>query len=407
MAINSDNVTIDLTDSVLFADGPPFETFARMRESAPVHWNAVGADDGFWSLTTFEDIVPVNKDWQRFSSARRGSFLAEGGILPTELASMLFNMMDPPEHERQRGILQKVFTAKAVEDRADDVVATISRLIDGIIEAGECDFVADLAVELPLTVTANMLGVPHEDRDKLFHWTNQMADTEVSREDKLAMMGELGGYLQELIAERRGRPTEDLLSRLIHAEVDGERLTDVEVIVHFAQLMAGGNETTRNAFAGGMLALIAHPDQRQKLLDDPSLIPAAVEEILRWHTPILHQARTATEDLTIRDQQIREGEKVVMWYASANRDEAQNERPDEFDVSRAKPKHLSFGAGRHFCLGNQLARLEIAIALRETLRRLPDLELAGPVEKKASNSFHWMVAMPVAFPPAATQTPAA
>jgi cytochrome P450 len=371
-----------------------------MREHAPVHRNPASGDKpAFWSLTAYEDIVAVCKDWQRFSSARRGSFLIEGGIVPKEMQPLVFNMMDPPEHDRHRGILQKVFTHGAIEQREADVRSVINRLIDAVIERGECDFVRDLAVELPLTVTANMLGVPEEDRGKLFAWTNQLADTSVTAEQKLQTVGEVGGYLVPFIADLKEDPGDDMLSRLIHAELDGERLNDAELMAHFIQLMNGGNETTRNAFAGGMLALIEHPDERRKLLRDPTKIPGAVEEILRWHTPIMHNARTATRDLEIRGVPIAEDEKVVMWYPSANRDPAQNDEPDRFDVGRPKARHMSFGAGRHFCLGNQLARLELRVALEETLRRLGEIELAGPVEKKANDSFHWMVAMPVTFTP--------
>lgn len=390
--------TVDLYDIQLFADGPPYSLFAAMREQSPVHRNPASGDhDAFWSLTAYEEIVEVNKDWQRFSSARRGSFLVEGGIVPKEFEPLLFNMMDPPGHDRHRALLAKVFTAKAVEEREADVRAVINRLIDDVIERGECDFVRDLAVELPLTVTANMLGVPHEDRGRLFEWTNQLADTGVTAEDKLAVLGEVAGYLVALIGRLRAQPTDDMLSRLVHAELDGEQLNDAELMAHFIQLMNGGNETTRNAFAGGMLALIEHPGERAKLMADPSLIPGAVEEILRWHTPIMHQARTATCDLVLHGVEIAENDKVVMWYPSANRDPSLNDAPDRFDVSRAKAKHMSFGAGRHFCLGNQLARLELRVAFEETLRRVADIELAGPIVKKPNDSFHWMVAMPVRF----------
>lgn len=393
--------TIDLDDPQVFAAGPPYELFALMREHAPVHRNpSRGDQDGFWSLTRFADVAQVNKDWETFSSARRGSFLTEGGIVPKDFQRLLFNMMDPPEHDRHRGLLRTVFTAGAVADREPDVRRIVNRLIDGVIENGTCDFVADIAVELPLTVTANMLGVPHEDRASLFHWTNQLADTSVALEDKMATLGEIAGYIAGLIAAVRERPTDDLLSGLVHAELDGERLNDAELMAHFIQLMNGGNETTRNAFAGGMLALIEHPDQRAALLADPGLIPVAVEEILRWHTPIMHQARTATGDVEIAGVRIAENEKVALWYPSANRDPAQNADPDRFDVTRAQVKHMSFGVGRHFCLGNQLARLELRVCLEETLRRMPELELAGPVVKKPNNSFHWMVSMPVAFPAA-------
>jgi cytochrome P450 len=327
----SDLEQVDLHDSALFAAGPPYELFARMRTEAPVHRNpASGDQDGFWSLTAYEDIVAVNKDWESFSSERRGSFLVEGGIVPKDFQKLLFNMMDPPGHDRHRGILQKVFTARAVAEREPDVRRVVNGLIDDVIEQGECDFVTDIAVELPLTVTANMLGVLHEDREKLFRWTNQLADTSLTLEDKMQTIGEVGGYLVAFISSLRERPTDDLLSHLVHAELDGEGLNDAELMAHFIQLMNGGNETTRNAFAGGMLALIEHPLERVKLLDDPDLIPGAVEEILRWHTPIMHQARTATRELEIHGVQIAEHDKVVMWYPSANRDPALIDNPDSY-----------------------------------------------------------------------------
>ena len=338
--------TIDLHDPAMFADGPPHEVFAALREHAPVHRNpASGGHDAFWSLTAYEDIVRVNKDWESFSSERRGSFIVEGGIVPKEFEHLVLPMMDPPVHDRHRGIIQKVFTARAVAAREPDVRVTINRLIDAVIERSECDFVADLAAELPLIVTANMLGVPESDRVQLFDWTNRLADTSLPAEAKMQTMIEIGTYLAGFIPALREHPTDGMLSLLVHAELDGERLNDAELIAHFVQLMNGGNETTRNAFAGGMMALIEHPDQRAALLADPSLIPAAVEEILRWHTPIMHQTRTATRDLELHGVQIAENEKLAMWYPSANRDPALGEHPDRFDVSRPKPKHMSFGAG--------------------------------------------------------------
>lgn len=393
-----DEATIDLHDPQAFADGPPHALFAHMREHVPVHHNPKNGDqDEFWSLTRYEDIVEANKDWETFSSARRGTFLTEGGIVPKEFEPLLFNMMDPPEHNRHRGILQKVFTMRAVSDREPDVRETITRLIDGVIEQGQCDFVTDLAVELPLTVTANMLGVPHDDREKLFEWTNQLADTSITLADKTQTIAEIGAYIAGLIASRRENPTDDMLSRLVAAELDGEKLNDLELMAHFIQLMNGGNETTRNAFAGGMNALIEFPEQRAALLADPGLIPRAVDEILRWHTPIMHQARTATRAVEIGGVRIAENDKVALWHVSANRDPAANPDPDRFDVTRSHPKSVTFGAGRHYCLGHHLARLELRVCFEETLRRLPDLELAGPVTKKPNNSFHWMVSMPVAF----------
>jgi cytochrome P450 len=390
---------VDLNDLSLWTEGPPFDTFARMREAGAIHWSEPTATEpGYWSVVTHDDIVAVNKDWERFSSARRGITIVDGGILPKDFQNLVFSMIDPPEHRRQRDILQKVFTSRAVAAREEDIRATANRLIDDVIEAGTCDLVADIAVDFPLTVTANMLGVPHEDRGKLFDWTNIMADTRSGLQAKQQMLAEMGAYVLTLVTDRREHPQDDLLSRLIAADVDGEKLDDLELVAHFAQLMAGGNETTRNAFAGGMLALMEHPDQRQRLIDDPGLIPGAVEEVLRWHTPVLHMARTATCATTIAGQQVAEDDLVVLWHVSGNRDAAAIIDPDRFDVTRGRVSHTSFGGGGiHFCLGNQLARLELRILLEQTLQRMPDTELTGRVEREASNTFHWMRAIPVAF----------
>jgi cytochrome P450 len=388
----------DLNDPELFADGPPHALFARIRAEAPVLWNApTVSNDGFWSITRYADEVAVLNDWRTFSSARRGIFLQEEGILPKEFTSFLFSMMDPPDHDKHRAILNKVFTPRAVAAREPDIRAVVTGLLDAVVERGACDFVTEVASEFPLVVTANMLGVPHADRGKLFDWTNRMADTSLPAEQGLALMQEMAGYLLELIAARREHPTDDLLSRLIQAEVDGLRLNDIEIISHFAQLMAGGNETTRNAFAGGLLALIEHPDQRRALLDDPALIPGAVEEILRWHTPIMHNVRTATRDTELHGVRIAEGQRLALWHVAADRDPAAVPDPDVFDVRRSGVRHLAFSGGRHFCLGNQLARLELRIAFEETLRRLPDAALAGPPRRFPNNTFHWMTALPIAY----------
>jgi cytochrome P450 len=277
----------DLNDAGAFAGGPPHEVFAAMRAEAPVHWTPPTRDlPGYHSVLRFDDIVRANKDWRTFSSARDGITIREGAILPAEFSQFAFVFMDPPEHNQHRAILQKVFTAGAVAARADDIRAVARRFVDEIAPRGECDLVADLAARFPLVVTSNMLGVPEPDHGKLFAWTNALADTEMASEPKMQLLGEMFGYVSDLIAKRRADPQDDLITRLIHAEVDGQSLSDMDVVLHFVQITAGGNETTRDAFAGGMEALMARPDQRRLLLDDPSLVEGAVEEILRWHTPI-------------------------------------------------------------------------------------------------------------------------
>lgn len=391
---------VDFNDVRFFESGPPHEIFTRMRTEAPVLWNKpTEQNDGFWSLSRYDDDVAVTADWETFSSARRGIFIQEEGILPKEFTSNLFSMMDPPHHDKHRAILAKVFTPKAVMARQPHIRAVFNAAVDQVIERGACDLVDDIGVKFPLAIIADMLGVPESDQHLLFGWTNTMADTQVTPEEGLAMMGEMGAYLFGLIAEKRTRPTDDLLSRLLQAEVDGQKLDDMEVVVHFAQLMAGGNETSRNAFSGGLLALLENPDQLSTLRTDPTLIDSAVEEILRWHTPIMHNVRTATRDVVIAGTKIAEGERVAMWRVSSNRDVSTFPDGDKFLIDRKQNKHLTFSGGRHYCLGNQLARLELRICIAELLRRMPDLVLTGPATRTANNSFHWMKSVPVSFSP--------
>lgn len=390
---------IDLSRSELFADGPPHETFRRLRDEAPVHWNQSATGRPYWSVTRHADIGRVVRDWETFSSQRSGITIEEGGVFPPEMQQLAFVMMDPPGHSKHRGILQKVFTPKVVRAQEPAIRQVMNDLLDAVMAAGTCDFVDDIAVDFPLTVVADLLGVPQADRRKLFSWTNKFADTTVSPDEGNAMLMEIAGYVMALVAERRGHPREDLLSALIQADIDGEHLSDLEVTAHFAQLMAAANETTRNAMAGGLLALIEHPDQRNRLITDPALIPSAVEEILRWHTPMMYEGRTATRDVELGGQLISEDEFVVLWNVSGNRDERAFPDADVFDVGRSGEKHLSFGGGPHFCLGNQLARLELRVAFEILLARVPDIDLAGQVQRQPSSIFNWITSMPVSFPP--------
>jgi cholest-4-en-3-one 26-monooxygenase len=243
--------------------------------------------------------------------------------------------------------------------------------------------------------------VPVKDRREIFRWTTQMADPEVPRDQKMQMMSEVGDYLEAFVRDRRDNPRDDLLSQLIQAEIGGDRLTDAEVAVHFMQLMAAGSESTRNSLARGMLELIADPAQQETLRRDSGLLGGAADECVRWQSPIMHQVRTVTRDVTIDGVAVREDERVVMWLIAGNRDEQAFENPDAFDCTRtARVRHLAFGgAGRHHCLGAQLARLELAIALDEILRRMPDMQLAGQVVRKVNNSFNGIERLPVRFGP--------
>jgi cytochrome P450 len=403
-AADVDLEQVDLMDADLFDDGPPHELFTRMRAEAPVRWNQTGEGDDHWSVTKAVDISAVSKDPATFSSEKAGVFIRDGMPMPLEVMNQIILGMDPPRHTKYRGIVQKAFTPRIVALQEQQIRQRVSRLIDGFCENGECDLVRELSVELPLQVIAEMLGVPQEDRQKLFDWTHQIeqsvGDPSVSGVDAL---GQIGIYIAGKVGERRENPAgdDDLTTALIDAEVDGERLNDFEIAAMFALLMFAGNDTTRNTISGGTLALIEHPDEQQKLLDDPALIESAVEEMLRWVSPVMWFARTALTDTELRGVKISEGEKVVVWYASGSRDEEMIEDPMRFEIAReGKVNHQAFGGGgRHFCLGSPLARLELKLLFPEILRRMPNLELAGPVGRTRSNWVNGFTSLPVKFTP--------
>jgi linalool 8-monooxygenase len=391
-------------DEDLFADGPPHELFARLRREAPVFQSTAAEGGDFWSVTKAADIAAISKNTEVFSSEKAGVFIREGMPMPTDVLNQVILGMDPPRHSQVRGIVQKAFTPRIVARQEEQIASRIDALIDGICEQGECDLVEALSVELPLQVITELLGVPQEDRDQLFAWTHQIeqavGDPSVSGVEPL---GQIAMYLAGKIAERRanpGDPNEDLTTALIQAEVDGNQLNDFEIAAMFGLLMFAGNDTTRNTISGGTLALINHPDQRQKLLEDPTLIDGAIEEILRWVTPVMWFKRTPKVDTEIRGVPVKAGDKVVLWYASGSRDEEVAADPLRFDITRDKVQHQAFGGGgRHFCLGSPLARLELKLVFPELLRRLPDMELAGPVGLTRSNWVHGFTHLPVSFTP--------
>jgi cytochrome P450 len=400
-AVDVDLEGIDLSDPDAFAHGPPHGLFARMRSEAPVHWNGSADGEGFWSLTKAADIRAVSRDTDTWSSALRGVFVREDVPVPVELIRLIMLGMDPPLHTKHRMIVQKVFTPHTVNRQEDKIRDRVNGLIDRVCERGECDFVADLAVELPLQTIAAMLGVPHEDRGRLFEWTNRIeaAHTEHT-DDGLAAFGEMGEYLSGLIDERRRAPSDDLISALMAAEVDGEQLSDVEITSFFGLLMFAGNDTTRNTASGGLLALLEHPEQRVALASDPGILPGAVEEILRWVTAVMWFSRTATRDTEIHGVPILHGQKLVLWYASGSRDEELVPDPMQFDVTRTAVEHQAFGGGgRHFCLGASLARLQLRVLFAELLRRLPDIGLAGSPVRLRSNWVNGLTSLPIRFTP--------
>jgi cholest-4-en-3-one 26-monooxygenase len=318
--------------------------------------------------------------------------------------------MDPPMHTRYRRLVNKGFTPRMIRDLHDKVVQYTDAIIDRVCERGTADFVAEISAELPLQVIAELMGVPQEDRHLVFDWSNRMigredaeyGDGETAGADATLAAMELFAYADQLVAERRGDPHEDLISVLTAAEIDGDELDTMEIDLFFLLLAVAGNETTRNLISGGMVALFEHPDQWQKLLADRSLLPGAVEEMLRWVTPVMHFRRQVIADTELSGQEVKVGDKVVFWHISANRDETVFPDPDRFDITRTPNNHIAFGGGGpHFCLGANLARMEIAVLFERVLDRLPDIHLDGPVERLQSNFINGVKHLPVAFTPSA------
>jgi len=397
----------DLTQHDSFVDRVPYETFAYWRAHDPVHWTEETDGPGFWSLTKYDDIVRVNRDAETFSSERAGVFMFE--VEEEVLASMRLLMltMDPPKHTRYRLLVSRAFTPRHIRDLDEFIARSTRRIVDEVIERGEADFVVDLAAELPLQVIAEIIGVPQEDRHLVFDWSNRMIGSEdpeyaVSPDDAGNAQMELYAYCDALCADRREHPRDDILTSLINAEIEGDRLSDLELNTFFMLLSVAGNETTRNLIAHGMYHLFQNPDAHQRLLADRSLLDSAVEEMLRVGSPVLHFRRTATCDTEIGGKPIKENDKVVMWYVSGNRDEDVFDAPEEFRIDRSPNEHIAFGGrGPHYCLGANLARSEIRHLFSEVLDRMPDIRLAGPPERLRSNFIGGIKHMPVTFTPGA------
>jgi cytochrome P450 len=397
---------VDLLDLRHYADGLPYPTFEVLRREAPVFWHPEPGGAGFWAVVRHKDVMTVLRDPATFSSSRANRLEDFPPGDPRGSQDVLLNM-DPPKHGRYRGLVNKGFSPRLLPQLEPRIRALITEMIDRVAPRGECEFIEDLAGNLPLNVLLTMLGVPSEDRDQVLHWSLRMLrlqDPEyaTSPEEGIALMGTFLGYAQRLAAERRDNPREDMLSLLMQAEVEGAKLTPQEFGLLFGLLLAAGHETTRTLIANGMLTLMAHPEQRQRLREDPSLIPGAIEEMLRFAPPVIHFRRTVMRETVLHGQKLAPGDKVVVWFPAANRDEEVFPEPDTFDIGRKPNEHLSFGFGPHFCVGAMLARLEARIAFEELLRRLPDMELAGPVVRLQSNFLNAPKRMPVRFTPSRT-----
>ncbi len=398
-------LAVDLTDLDTFVRGVPHDQFDLLRRDAPIYFHEERDGAGFWCITRYDDLHTISQQHPVFSS-EWGITLHEGTEESLAQQRMMMLQMDPPRHTRLRLIVNKGFTPRMIS-RLHDRVREIARdIVDSVAERGECDFVVDVAAELPLQVIAELMGVPQADRHQLFDWSNRMIGSEdpeyaVAAEEAQTAAIEMFGYANELAVHKRANPSDDIISVLLQAEVDGERLSDLEFDLFFELLAVAGNETTRNLISHGMLALIENPDQRKLLLDDPQLLDSTVEEMLRWASPVMYMRRTARSDFEIRGETIREGDKVALWYIAANHDPAVYEDPHRFDLTRSPNEHEAFGGGGpHFCLGTHLARLEIKVMFEEVLARIPEMELSGEVQRLRSNFINGIKHLPVGFTPA-------
>ncbi len=385
--VGRDIESVEVTGRELWSDGPPYELFKQMRSECPIHWTEsfeeFPEEAGFWSVTTAEDIHTVSRDWRTYSSETGGVLAAAGGF-PLELAQAMFIGMDPPKHDRLKALFQAGFTPRRIAAHEDAIRAIAVNVLDRLDRRETCDLVSDVAQPIVSRVIGSFMGIPEEDDAlwaRLMNKTLGAADPDVNPDGFEGAIEkdvpEIFEHCRRLIAARLENPTEDLTSVLVHSEVDGQKLEEHEIVMGFYLLMAAGNDSTKATYCSGMRALMEDGEQLQLLIEDPSLIPAAVEESLRMFPAFAHFRRTATCDTELHGQKIREGEKVVMWYVSSNRDENRFEDADRFDLRR-ECEHQAFGAGgRHFCLGTALARLELKVMLEETLARYPEIALDG------------------------------
>jgi cytochrome P450 len=387
-------------------DGPPHELLKRMRAECPVHWTPkishFPEEDGFWSLTLPEDLTTVSLDWQTYSSERGGVTALTNAVIPLELIQAMFIGMDPPKHDRLKQLFQRGFTPRRIAEHEDRIREIAAGVLDGL-EGPACDLVNEVAQPVVARVIGSFMGLPPEDDAAWARLMNnalgagerdtQAQNTHLIMEEDVP---EIFERCKKLIEDRRENPTDDLTSVLVHAELDGNGLEEHEIVMGFFLLMAAGNDSTKATYCSGMRALLEDREQWQMIVDDPSLVPGAVEESLRMFPAFAHFRRTATRETELGGRTIKEGDKVVMWYVSANRDETRFEDPDRFDIAREPNDHQAFGAGgRHFCLGTALARLELKVLFEETAARYPDIELDGTPEYVVSPFINQLRTLPV------------
>ncbi len=387
---------VDLSDGTFYADRGARDAYRWMRANQPVFRDR----NGLAAATTYEAVIDAERNPELFSNA--------GGIRPDQPALPMMIDMDDPAHLLRRKLVNAGFTRKRLKVQGDSIGALCDYLIDRVCEQGECDFVKDIAAPLPMAVIGDMLGVLPEERGLFLKWSDDMMEglsstvSEADMQVTLDAFMAYNDYTKNKIEQRRAVPTDDLISVLVHAEVDGQRLSDDDILQETLLILVGGDETTRHTISGGTEQLIRHPEQWDLLQNNPDLVPLAIEEMLRWTSPLKNMARTITADTDFHGTQLRQGEKMLLMFESANFDETVFGDPDNFNVQRDPNSHLAFGFGTHFCLGNQLARIELINMIGAVLKRLPDLRLADSADMLAlrpANFVSGLEAMPVVFTP--------
>lgn len=402
---------IDLTDADVFERGVPHEAFTTLRREAPVHWHEENDGPGFFAITKYADLRQVSTNPEIFSSERMATLRMDPPDFVLEMIRNMMLNMDPPKHRRYRGLINKAFTPRMVQSLHGMVTGTVTRILDDVIERGECDFVEDVAAILPMEVICEMMGVPREDRRQVYLIGNKLVGFEdpelqpdgqpvdVANADAATAFGEMFAYAHRLREQALADPKDNLATALLHAELDGEKLTAEDFQWWFQLLLVAGNETTRTVTSNGMLDLLANPDQLARLRQDPSLVTSAVEEILRFNPPVHAFRRQTTRATEIRGVEIPENTKILMWYPSVNRDEDVFEDSQRFDITRTPNDHLSFGIGEHYCLGANLARLELREIFRGIVERLHDIELAARPRRLRSTFVNGVKEMRITFRP--------
>ena len=393
---------IDLTDASVWEQRTPHDWLDRLRAEDPVHWHEEPDGAGFWALTRHDDVRQVSTNPGPYSSWVGGPLrldLDEDGL---QQLRMIIIGMDPPDHRTFRSIVSKAFTPKVIANLGDSLQAETARVVGELRNRDGCDFVTDVAARIPMWSISELMGVPPEDRHRLYELSHALIDDQdpevaPTPETRMDASAEIYGYASEMAARERANPSDSLTSMLLGAEIEGRKLDDLEFCLFFMFLIVAGNETTRTASSHGLLTLLDHPDAHARLVADPSLVPGAVEEMLRWEPPIHHFRRTATEDTVVGGQPIAEGDKVIMWYAGANRDPSVFDDPHTFDIDRSPNPQLSFGIGEHFCLGANLARLSLRLLFTELLATIENVELAAPPRRLHSNLINGIKEMQITY----------